>query len=857
MSTFGRLFRVTAWRACFLLAAAASTAAAAAGARSPSSAGIDRRAVVRRHIVRFAYGPGTDAPEGPAAAVQNLSWRALTVGNGGFAFTADLTGLQSLNNTLQGHPHYKTLTMSNWGWHTPDPEAYGVGAPLFGPGGLRYVYENATVSSADARRRGNRTIPYQFNCAAHNSAKLCEYLMGFPQRIGLGQLAFVLPARDAPAAAAPPPPPPPGPTGPFRFVELPEISAANQTLDMWTGELGSSWTLRGAAAAAAAAVRVSTVVDADTDTVAVRYAAPARVGLGVQLAFCAPGPDGSACTWAPPGAPGGPLAASNTTVLGNTHSAGGQSGRLDLVRTNGDDVYAVACAWNATGPMRVRQTGTHAFVLAAADGVGGAGGAGEAVVDVRCRYELVCCVGPRGPGDPRALSRKPVPAFGAARAAAAAAWGAFWTTGAAVDLAGATADPRALELERRTVQSLYLLRAQEAGDAPPQESALLYNSWHGKHHSEMRYWHQTWMPLWGHPKLLARSDAWFVDRLAQAERHAAHQGYDGARWGKMLGESNMWSRAQRAAPPAARLMYWESPNNINPGLVWHQPHVVYMAELEYQASATPAARREVLQRLSGVVLRTAAFLADFAERRTDTGTRGAHLDLGPPLVSAAEVGEDPYESFNPTYELTQFNFSLDLANTWRRRLGLPRNKTLDAVRMALAPLPVVTLPDGRRVYNRHQNCLPSVFAARAEHCTARQSHPALTGALGCLPGDAYGVDRDIMNATLHEVLAAWDWNACWGWDQPMVAMTATRLEQPEVAVGALLMSTSRSIQNVYVATGYNHADAGELSAYLPGNGGVLTAVALMAGGWKGGPAREAPGFPEAWGVRVEGFRPYF
>jgi hypothetical protein len=62
----------------------------------------------------------------------------------------------------------------------------------------------------------------------------------------------------------------------------------------------------------------------------------------------------------------------------------------------------------------------------------------------------------------------------------------FWESGAFVDIAGASSDPDAFELERRTIQSLYLMRSQEAGSVPPQESALLYNSWTGKHHSEMR-----------------------------------------------------------------------------------------------------------------------------------------------------------------------------------------------------------------------------------------------------------------------------------------------------------------------------------------------------------------------------------
>ena len=59
------------------------------------------------------------------------------------------------------------------------------------------------------------------------------------------------------------------------------------------------------------------------------------------------------------------------------------------------------------------------------------------------------------------------------------------------------------------------VESQEAGSVPPQESGLLYNSWTGKHHSEMRYWHQTWMPIWSRPELLAKSDEWFIQRQVQ------------------------------------------------------------------------------------------------------------------------------------------------------------------------------------------------------------------------------------------------------------------------------------------------------------------------------------------------------
>ena len=41
--------------------------------------------------------------------------------------------------------------------------------------------------------------------------------------------------------------------------------------------------------------------------------------------------------------------------------------------------------------------------------------------------------------------------------------------------------------------------------------------------------------------------------------------------------------------------------------------------------------------------------------------------------------------------------------------------------------------------------------------------------------------------------------------------------------------------------------------YFPGSGGLLYAVAMMAAGWDGDGATNAPGFPiEGWNVRWEG-----
>jgi len=63
-------------------------------------------------------------------------------------------------------------------------------------------------------------------------------------------------------------------------------------------------------------------------------------------------------------------------------------------------------------------------------------------------------------------------------------------------------------------------------------------------------------------------------------------------------------------------------------------------------------------------------------------------------------------------------------------------------------------------------------------------------------------------------------------------------------------------KNRYLANGHNYQSA-RLPVYLPGNGGLLTAVAMMAAGWDGCPDRPSPGFPDngRWNVRWEGLRP--
>ena len=63
-------------------------------------------------------------------------------------------------------------------------------------------------------------------------------------------------------------------------------------------------------------------------------------------------------------------------------------------------------------------------------------------------------------------------------------------------------------------------------------------------------------------------------------------------------------------------------------------------------------------------------------------------------------------------------------------------------------------------------------------------------------------------------------------------------------------------KNLYFANGHNYQSDG-LVCYLPGNGGLLAAVAMLAGGFDDGKGVTVRvGFPPQWGATVEGFKAY-
>ncbi len=387
------------------------------------------------------------------------------------------------------------------------------------------------------------------------------------------------------------------------------------------------------------------------------------------------------------------------------------------------------------------------------------------------------------------------------------AWPEFWKSGAAIDLSQSK-DKRWRELERRIVLSQYLMKVNEAGSYPPQEAGLVNNGWFGRYHFEMVWWHDVHYALWNRWSLFDKCLHVYKDFLPNSIQRATEQGYKGARWPKCTANFDR-----------------DWPHPIHAMLIWQQPHPIYFAELDYRLHPT----RETLEKWRDVVFKTADFMADYAwyEKTND------RYILGPPMYIVSE-NTKPENTYNPNFELGYWRFGLRTAQEWKERLGMSRDQKWDDVLKKLSPLPQV---DG--VYITHEN-IDSMWTKFTFE------HPALIGIYGMLPGD--GVDTACFKRTLDKVMSTWNFNRTWGWDFPMLAMAAARTNNPELAIDMLLHSSPN-----FQFDEHGLATGGPFP-YLPSNGALLTAVAMMAAGWDGSTG-DAPGFPKNgdWIVKYENF----
>ncbi len=700
---------------------------------------IDRYALVSRHNP-VLEAVDVDSP--------------LTVGNGELAFTADVTGLQTLyEEYLDTCP---LCTMSQWGWHTK---------PVSGE---RYDYTLKDLVMTEFDYNGRKVV-YPKNPKPGNE-EVYEWLRKNPHRLDLARIGFEYEDKE---------------------IRADRLTGIRQELDLYSGILKSSFLLDGKGCQVETACDNGEDGAHDTVGIHVRSSMLGEGTLSVVLAFPYGSPAKSAADF------DSPSLHSTETVEQDEHS-------VLLKRTLDRDVYYVRLVFGQGVKVLMPDTDSeprkaHRIVLKAE---------GE-VLELAVSFM-------KGDMDAEAggAARPDVPRTNAVQVFenSRCYWKGFWEKGAILKLHDSP-DPRAEELERRIILSMYLLAVNSCGSAPPQETGLTCNSWYGKMHLEMYFWHCAWAPLWGHTELLERSLPWYLAHMEEARENAARNGYRGCRWPKMVALDGI-----------------DSPSKVAPMLLWQQPHIIFMLELCFRENHDDGFRR----RYWPLVKETADFMADIAVYNREKGC----YELVAPVIPVQECHR-PEETLNPAFEVSYWRYTLGTAVRWARELGMECDPRWEEVGERMA---VLTEEDG--CYLAHEKC-HTTFTVQ------NHDHPSMLMSYGVLADER--LSGETMKNTLQKVLECWSYPSLWGWDFAVMAMTAVRLGEPGQAVDILLKDTPK---NQYVKSGNNNQIIRkDLPLYLPGNGSLLLAIPMMAEGYEGC-GRKAPGFPEDWSVEAEGMQKY-
>jgi protein-glucosylgalactosylhydroxylysine glucosidase len=657
---------------------------------------IDRFALLTRHNINNSV-------------IDSLN--SLSVGNGEFTYTVDITGLQSFPGSYEkGIP---LGTMSEWGWHSDlNPQNYNIsdvyrsydvhGKPV------EYVHQ---FRPSDGERKGAAT----------------EWLRANPQRAHLGMIGLELIKKDGSSAV------------------ITDISDNQQSLYLATGTIESTFSVEGEK------VHVITVCHPEKDMVSAKIESGLiKEGrLNLKISFPASIGAWSGYDFKSP-------EKHNTRIL----SEDGESAIFERIQDS--DRYYVNLL--STGGA-LKEVAKHEFIVTPSTA--------DSVFEFSCLFSK------------EKVEAKP-DKFDSVHEASRKGWENFWMNGGVVDFSGCS-DPRAFELERRVILSQYLTKIQCSGSLPPAETGLTYNSWFGKFHLEMHWWHVVHFGLWQREEILEKQMAYYSHIFENARNTARHQGYRGARWPKMT-------------DPDGR----ESPSNVGTYLIWQQPHPIFFAELLYENAEN---KKEILNRYRDIVFETADFMASYAWLDTLTNK----YVLGPVLIPAQE-SLNKETTINPPFETVYWYWGLKTAIEWKKRLGeKPVREWADVIRK----IPALAVQDD--LYLCSQDTKDSYTNPKY-----MSDHPIVAAISGMMP-ETKLIDREILGNSLDTIMKKWNWRSTWGWDFPMLAMSAASIGRGEQAIDFLMMEAPK---NRYLLNGHNYQD-GRLTIYLPGNGGLLTAVARM------------------------------
>lgn len=421
---------------------------------------INRKDLVEFHNVKLNK-PELDSP--------------LTVGNGSFAYTFDITGMQTLYNEYLNT--FPLCTMAEWGWHTiPADNKNG----YYSPEEIKedeYPYLNRTVSYPVTRKPGNEDA--------------YDWLRENPHKYNLARVGLFYKDNE---------------------IKANSISDCRQELNIYEGVCSSEFILN------EEKCKVTTYVHSQSDTVCFRIDSK-LLTKGLEPRILLPYP--------------------SCEIHGSDWSVFAQGKHtIEIMEENdGSGIKKVPTDKNQSLPLAGKLSikrvidNTQVIMTVSVRGAKWVYDIGNKIIRILPEVPEI--------GLQVTFSKKPCISeysYDKCIIETKKYWEDFWEHGGILKLRNSI-DSRAVELERRIILSMYLMAVQCTGTAPPQETGLTLNSWYGKFHLEMYLWHQAFLPLWNRGNLLKKSLPWFKKSLKAAESNAAKNGYKGARWPKMIAET--------------------------------------------------------------------------------------------------------------------------------------------------------------------------------------------------------------------------------------------------------------------------------------------------------------------------------
>jgi hypothetical protein len=356
----------------------------------------------RRNVVR-SFNPHRNV---------SSSTTPLQVGNGNFAFGADITGLQTFS---------PFAIESSWAWHN---FSFPTTSNQTSPSG-RYTFverRHGTNKLCGLDFTGlnwwthDRLVNYDMPNPAEED--ISNWLIQNPQRLSIANIGVYFPGQN---------------------ITEEDLLYKSQDLDIWEGTIQSSFRHNGSK------VSVQVWCHPADPIVGIQIKSDLLVSGGLGVFFDFPSSDTNKFD-----APFVGVWNDNTNSTVHMKSTPDMASFEHVLDNN---INRLGVKWNAEGSVSGPLSGTNRFILTPS---------GSNTLQLVADFQSA------------SNTRYDLPSFESIAAASKEWWEDYWTSGAFIDLS-ATDNVNATELQRRIILSQYLVAVNEASNNPPQGKPLNYH----------------------------------------------------------------------------------------------------------------------------------------------------------------------------------------------------------------------------------------------------------------------------------------------------------------------------------------------------------------------------------------------